>query len=96
MTLDDMRLFEEKHVMHTLIFIGQHPGCMKTEIYDAISHNPRMPEKLEMLENAGLVMKTNDDKCIRYGLSPMGFHMAQLITEASEVFDHPDAPFQTH
>lgn len=93
MTLDDMRLFEEKHVMHMLIFIGQHPSCMKTEIYDAVSHNPRMLEKLEKLENAGLVVKIDDDKCTRYGLSPMGFHMAKLITEASKVFDHPNTAF---
>lgn len=88
MTLEDMRLFEEKHVMHMLIFIGQHPQCMKTQIYDAVSHNPRMPEKLEKLEEAGLVLRTDDEKCSRYGLSRMGARIAELIMEASSVFDN--------
>ena len=62
MKMDDgIRLLEEKHVMHILDFIGSNPDCMKTEIYKAVSHNPRMPDKLNMLEREGLILQEKKD-----------------------------------
>lgn len=86
MSIEDVRLLEEKHVMHILDFIGRNPDCMKTEIYDAVSHNPRMPDKLRKLEDAGLIIPKGTDNCTRYTLTDDGTHIRNLIMQISEVF----------
>ena len=48
-------VFEEKHMLSTLLYLREHPGCNKSDLYTAVSRNPRMPEKLETLESLGLV-----------------------------------------
>lgn len=85
---DSIRLLEEKHVIHILEFIGDNPGCMKTEIYSAISHNPRMPDKLKMLIDAGLVIAKVNEHCTRYTLSDVGMHVKDLVSEIVVVMEH--------
>ena len=45
MNCDHLDKFEEKHVISILMYVAGNPGCKKTDIYDAVSRNPRMPEK---------------------------------------------------
>ena len=46
MNCDHLDKFEEKHVISILMYVAGNPGCKKTDIYDAVSRNPRMPEKI--------------------------------------------------
>ncbi len=85
---DGIRLLEEKHVIHILGFIGDNPGCMKTEIYSAVSHNPRMPDKLKMLADAGLVIAVVSEHCTRYTLSDVGMHVKDLVSEIMATLEH--------
>lgn len=55
MNCDHLDKFEEKHVISILMYVAGNPGCKKTDIYDAVSRNPRMPEKIEILESMGLM-----------------------------------------
>lgn len=84
MTWRNLELFGEKHMMHTIMFLAENPDCMKTEIYNSVSHNPRMPEKIIMLEEAGLVEHSNTDGNIPlYHLTACGYNVAKLLEEVS-------------
>ncbi len=61
MNCDHLDKFEEKHVISILMYVAGNPGCKKTDIYDAVSRNPRMPEKIEILESMGLMTLTSTD-----------------------------------
>ena len=55
---------EEKHMLCTLLYIKDHDGCKKIDIYHAVSPNPRMPEKLDILVELGLIrMEQANKKC---------------------------------
>ena len=43
---------EEKHLMSMLMYLREKGPSRKTDIYDAVSTNPRMTLKVERLESA--------------------------------------------
>jgi len=51
-----IRSLEGKHVLSTIMFLGEHGMAAKTTIYENVSKNPRMPDKLSDLEKAGVVV----------------------------------------
>jgi len=54
------KLFSERNTCQILVYLHLFGPKTRTEIYHAISTNPRMPIKIEMMENMGL-LKTMDD-----------------------------------
>ncbi len=48
-------------MMTTLMYIQKNPGCMKTDVYDAVSRNPKMPEKFQVLQSMGLLEQRTMD-----------------------------------
>lgn len=39
------------------MFLSENEGCSKTDLYGAVSYTVRMPEKLDRLESAGLIVQ---------------------------------------
>ena len=56
------KLFSEKNTCGILVFLHVFGPKTRTEIYQAISTNPRMPIKLDMMEEMGLVRTTDDGR----------------------------------
>lgn len=83
MKLYPLNVFEEKHVIGILMYVAGNPSCRKTEIYDAVSRNPRMPEKIETLENIGLMTHTTVDRSTFYSLTECGNNVAKLLSDVS-------------
>lgn len=54
-------VLEERHMISIMLFLAENDGCNKTCIYDAVSRNPRMPEKLNALEESGLLVQASRD-----------------------------------
>lgn len=48
---------EEKHMVSILLFLMDNDGCMKSQLYGSVSRGIRMPDKLDMLEDAGLIVQ---------------------------------------
>ena len=48
-------VLEEKHMVSILMFLMENDGCRKTDLYDVVSYNIRMPDKLDRLETSGLI-----------------------------------------
>ncbi|MGN0098782.1 MAG: hypothetical protein ACI38Y_05610 [Candidatus Methanomethylophilaceae archaeon] len=46
---------EEKHLIGMLMYLRENGPSRKTDIYDAVSTNPRMTIKVERLEAMGLI-----------------------------------------
>lgn len=67
-------VLEERHMVSALLYLSDHDGCTKTQLYNAVSSNPRMPEKLDRLAMAGLVLleSPEDSRVVRVSLTPVG------------------------
>ena len=79
--MDDNRLINElesKHMICILMFLRRNGPSSKTVVYEGVSKNPRMPEKLKGLVRLGLV--TVDDS-----ISPSRVELTQV---GEEVADH--------
>ncbi len=49
-------VIEEKHMLSILLYLYRNGRTTKGEMYSNISNNPRMPLKLNILKDAGLVL----------------------------------------
>ena len=78
MNCDHLDKFEEKHVISILMYVAGNPGCKKTDIYDAVSRNPRMPEKIEILESMGLMTHETVNRSSFYKLTAGGINIANM------------------
>lgn len=81
MTADPVKLLEGKHMISTLLFIDGNDGCMKTDLYRAVSTNPRMPEKLDTLEAAGLLVQDSSGNAntVRLYITESGRKVAAML-----------------
>lgn len=56
----DVKTLEAKHMISILVFLQIHGPSRKIDIYEGVSSNPRMPDKLNILEEAGLISQQMD------------------------------------
>lgn len=79
---EGVRILEEKHAISVMLYLLENDGCRKSEIYRDVSRNPRMPEKLEMMESAGLVVfdPPNHGLHPRIVLTDMGRDVAEALS----------------
>lgn len=82
-----IRVLEEKHMLSALIYLAGNDGCTKTELYRAVSTNPRMPEKLSSLERAGLLTMDTDagSNTTRIHLTETGRRVSECLIEADGI-----------
>ena len=76
-------VLEQKHMISTILFLADSGGCTKSELYRAVSTNPRMPEKLDMLEEAGLITQEQSDgsRSVRISLTDLGTEVSAILSE---------------
>ena len=66
-------ILEEKHMVSIIMYLAENDGCMKTDVYLDVARNSRMPEKLGMREDAGLIeQKANGFRTVRLELTDLG------------------------
>lgn len=77
------RVLEEKHMISTLLFLSGNDGCNKSELYRAVSTNPRMPDKLDILERAGLIRQDSNDgsRAVNIRLTDLGNAVSAKLAE---------------
>ena len=76
-------VLEERHMISTMLFLAGSDGCTKTELYRAVSTNPRMPEKLDILEGAGLIRQQREEssRTTRVELTDLGKRVSAALAE---------------
>ncbi len=52
---DKLSFFNETHMISIILYIYDHPGCRRTEIYKNIVRNDRMTVKIDRLISEGIV-----------------------------------------
>lgn len=55
----DITVLEEKHILSTILYLTKGP-CTKMDLYNNVSKNPRMPDKLMRLQELGLLDMEKD------------------------------------
>ncbi len=72
---------EEKHMISVMMFLGTNGPSRKIDIYESVSSNPRMPDKLNHLEAMGLISQEMDmtTRSTIVSLTPAGEQVASLI-----------------
>lgn len=77
------RILEERHMISAMLYLSDNDGCTKTELYRGVSTNPRMPEKLNMLESAGLIVQeaSSESNAVRVHLTDMGRDVVSLLND---------------
>ena len=55
-----VKMLEERHMISILVYLQMHGPSRKIDIYEGVSSNPRMPDKLNALETSGLIIQQMD------------------------------------
>lgn len=73
--------FEEKHMIAMIMYLGANGPSRKIDIYEGVSSNPRMPDKINHLEEIGLVTQEMDmvTRSTIVTLTPAGEQIASLF-----------------
>ena len=53
-------MFENAQSIRSMIYIAENPGCLKTDLYRKVGRSVKMPEKLDRLEEAGLIVQKEE------------------------------------
>ena len=86
-------MLESSHMMEIILYVRDHDGCLRSDIYRGVSHNYSIPGKIDALEGCGLIAGSADGRSTRYTLTDRGARVASLLAEIREVLrDAPGAP----
>ena len=80
-------VLENKHSIATIIFLYRNGPSIKTTIYDNVSRNPRMPDKIDALEEAGLISQESESRVVWVSLTPMGLKVGEHLSAVAELME---------
>ena len=76
---DGIGVLESKHMLNILLFLLENGNSTKMEIYNGVSRNPRMPEKLDALAGLGLITMGSRDNVSDIALTGKGMDVADHL-----------------
>lgn len=78
---------EEKHLISILMYMSINEECKKMDIYNQITSNPRIPEKLDRLDGMGLIKQTHDpnQRSVIISLTPKGKQVTEILKEVDRL-----------
>ena len=82
---DSLFFLGEKHMIPMILYIRDHPGCRRIEIYNLIGRNPRSNAKLRMLVTNDIVSIIDYTNSSSITLTERGVKLAQKLTEMMEI-----------
>lgn len=78
---EELKVLECKYCIGILIALRDGP-LTKMELYNMVSKNPRMPDKIADLERVGLLVITRmDSRAERLALTDKGMRVADLLVQ---------------
>ncbi len=83
MSSEGIRVLEEKHMISIMMHLSDNDGCTKTDLYGAVSNNPRMPQKLDILEASGMIVQESipDSRAVRIRLTDVGKRVCDSLVD---------------
>ncbi len=82
---DPVAVLENSHSITLLVYIYKHDGCTKSDLYERVSRNCRMPYKLNDLEAAGLIKQVLDGRSTRVFITDLGKEVASRLAEVMDL-----------
>lgn len=79
--MGDLDIICDRHVIPTILFLGEHGPCGRTEVYRNVSRTNNMPRKMDALMDAGLVIQKPEG----VALTPKGERLASKLSELMEI-----------
>ncbi len=81
------RLLETSGSVDILLYIRDHPGCKKSEIYQNVTRNAHTPERIGMMESEGLIRmeETPRSNVSLMYLTEKGDRLVDLLLEAESM-----------
>lgn len=89
MSRDPIRILESSCVMEALIFISEHEGCTKMDVYRGVVRNSAMPAKLDMMAEAGLISFSARGRSTGIDLTDTGRRVAACLAEIRDTLADP-------
>lgn len=83
--MEGVRILESRHMVSILLFLRGSGPVQKMEIYENVSTNPRIPDKLKVMEDAGLLTETTDGRTKTITLTEKGLRVATILEKLDEV-----------
>ena len=86
-TGDPLELFESGRAIQVLRYICANDGCMRTDIYKAVSRNAKMPQKIDEMISVGLVEQEPEGGALRLHPTDSGTRVSELLDEISSIIE---------
>ncbi len=80
-----LKVFDEPHAADVILFIHTNPGCLKTDIYNNVARGTRMGDKLEILQQKGIIMIENRGRSSALTLTDKGKSVAEHLQSISDL-----------
>lgn len=89
--MDNVALLEGRHMIEILLYLEEHGPCNKYDVRLAMNGDPRTAEKLDLLEDRGLVVQTHNrrESALRVSLTPNGVQVAGILREIDGLMRAP-------
>ena len=84
-----IEIFGNTHSLSILMYLTDHSGCTKTDLYQEVVRNSRMPDKLNVLEKAGLIHQVQDGRSTRLYITSKGLEVAKYRFEIEDILHKP-------
>ena len=82
---DHLEILGSKHVIPMILFIRETDGCRKTDIYQNVSRNAKMPDYIRSLQEIGIVEISEGNGSSVINLTDKGKTIADLLGQISEL-----------
>lgn len=85
-------LLETSNTMNILLYISDHPMCMKADIYRNVSRSVHIPAKIDELEGLGIIgfCQIPGSSATHLVLTDKGIRFTDLLLEAESFLDDPE------
>ena len=85
---DSMLVLEERNMITFLLYLLDHDGCRKTDLYRYVNGCPRGSEKMAKLEACGLIeLEVIHQKAVFVHLTEKGRDVAERLAGIREVLN---------
>lgn len=88
-----LEMFEKRHMTGILLFLRRMGGsATRMEIYNCVANNDHMPDKFQVLEDAGLLTQSQDrfTRAVTLTLTERGEEAAEMLESVCRLIGHGD------